>query len=257
MPDKEQTIKKGSIISTIGLDEQEIAVIKTVCDSEIRLNEKFILKDLESEGFVDMVFINGDSHNAIDTWELIAKTHSETLPIMLCTETNKRNDFFTLQKPLKFKILIQTLDSLTSTPVSNETEDNDINLDSARILVVDDSFPARQFMKFKLEEIIPQSLNIKVEFADSGETALELIKQSTFDLVFLDVTMPGKDGYEVCILIKQISLVQVAMLTGLNDAVDKIKGDVAGCDYYLTKPPQDEELLNVIKSTFDWRSLKN
>ena len=254
MSDNKQTIKNESVISYLGLDDQEISLIKTVCDSGIRLNENFILKNLESEANIDMVFINGDSSNAIDTWELIEKSHTNTLPIMLCTETNKRNDFHTLQKPLKFKTLIQTLDSLTSTPISNETEENDINLDSARILVVDDSFPARQFMKFKLEEIIPLSLNIKVEFADSGETALELIRNSPFDLVFLDVTMPGKDGYEVCTLIKKISLVQVAMVTGLNEAVDKIKGDVAGCDYYLTKPPQDEELLNVIKSTFDWRS---
>ena len=257
MSDNKQTIKYGSVISTIGLDDQEISVIKTVCDSEIRLNEKFILKDMESGDYVDMVFINGDSNKAIETWELIAQTYSETLPIMLCTEINERNDFYTLQKPLKFKALIQALDTLTSTPVSSEAVENEIDLDSARILVVDDSFPARQFMKFKLEEIIPQSLNIKVEFADSGETALELIRNSSFDLVFLDVTMPGKDGYEVCTLIKQFSLVQVAMLTGLNEAVDKIKGDVAGCDYYLTKPPRDKELLNIIKSTFDWRSLKN
>jgi len=253
VPDNKQTMKEESVISYIGLNDQEIAIIKTVCDCEIRQNEKFTLKDLGSETNIDMVFINGDSNNAIDTWELIAHSHSDALPIMLCTDSNTRNDFYTLQKPLKFKVLMNALDSITSTPVSDETEESDVNVDYARILVVDDSFPARQFMKFKLEEIIPPLLNIKVEFADSGETALKLIKNSTFDLVFLDVTMPGKDGYEVCTLIKKTSLVQVALLTGLNEAVDKIKGDIAGCDYYVTKPPQDKEIIKVIKSTFDWR----
>lgn len=254
MLDNKQTIKNQSVISYIGLDKQEIATIQTLCNSEIRLNENFILSELDSEQIVDMIFINGDDQQAVDKWKIIASAHSKALPIMLCSEDKAFSEFHTVKKPLMFKNLMQTLDSLTSTPL-DDSEEN-LDLKTARILVVDDSFPARQFMKFKLEELIPESLNIKVDFADSGEKALRAIRSTPFDLVFLDVTMPGRDGYEVCAMIKQSSLVQVAMLTGLKETVDKIKGDNAGCDYYLTKPPKDEELAKVIKSTFDWRNSK-
>lgn len=254
MLDNKQTTKNQSIISYIGLDDQEIAIIQSLCNSEIRLNENFILGELDAEQNVDMIFINGDDQQAVNKWKMISSAHSEAVPVMLCSGGNSFSDFYTVQKPLMFKSLMQTLDSLTSTPL-DDIDDN-IDVKSAHILVVDDSFPARQFMKFKLEELIPASLNIKVDFADSGEKALRAIKSAPFDLVFLDVTMPGRDGYEICTLIKQSSLVQVAMLTGLKETVNKIKGDSAGCDYYLTKPPKDEELMNVITSTFDWRNSK-
>ncbi len=251
MLDNKQTLKNQSVISHIGLSDEELAIIKSLCNSEIRLNESFSFAEFESVSNIDMVFINADDKQALKKWEMISPTHSGTLPIMLCSNQSDFQDLHTVKKPLMFKTLMQTLDSLTSTQI-DETSD-DVDIDSAHILVVDDSFPARQFMKFKLEELIPESLNIKVDFADSGENALKAIRKATYDLVFLDVTMPGRNGYEVCQMIKEISLVQVAMLTGLKETVDKIKADNAGCDYYLTKPPGDEELLKVIKSTFEWR----
>lgn len=256
MLDKNQTLKNQSVITHIGLDKKEVSILKTLCNSEIRLNEKFILKELNTENSFDVVFINGDSELALAEWNSIANKHSEAVPVVLSSDNNNSNEYKVLQKPLQFKFLLKTLQSLTTTP-DEDIDGQDIDINAAKILVVDDSFPARQFMKIKLDEIIPDTLCIDVEFADSGDKAIKIIKSKPVDLVFLDVTMPGKDGYEICHLIKQNSLAQVAMLTGLNEKIDKLKGKQAGCDFYLTKPPQDEELLKVINSTFDWRNLKS
>lgn len=256
MLDKNQTLKNQSVITHIGLEENEVSILKTLCNSEIRLNEKFILKELDREKSFDVVFINGDSELALAEWKAIANKHSEAIPVVLSSENEFPHEYQVLQKPLQFKLLLKTLQSLTATP-NEDIDDPDIDINTAKILVVDDSFPARQFMKFKLDEIIPDSLHIKVEFADSGDKAITIIKSKPVDLVFLDVTMPGKDGYEICRLIKQNCMAQVAMLTGLNEKINELKGKQAGCDYYLTKPPQDEDLLQVINSTFNWRDLKN
>jgi two-component system, cell cycle response regulator len=68
--------------------------------------------------------------------------------------------------------------------------------------------------------------------------------------VFLDVVMPGIDGYQVCKLIKSnkhaIKKTAVVMLTSRSSPFDKLRGSLAGCDEYLTKPLDEERLLAVI-----------
>jgi CheY-like chemotaxis protein len=118
-----------------------------------------------------------------------------------------------------------------------------------RILVVDDSTPIREFMRLKLEEMADDSMPLDVDFADSGESAIELVEREPYDLVFLDVVMPGVDGYQACGRIKQIRPVRVAMLTGQSSAVDFGKGRSAGCDHYLTKPPHDVDMRTIVRLT--------
>jgi CheY-like chemotaxis protein len=114
-----------------------------------------------------------------------------------------------------------------------------------RVLAVDDSPLMRTFLKNKLEPY-----GIAPEFASSGEEALFKISKQHFDLIFLDVMLPGMDGYDVCKMIKKNkdnNLMKVVMLTSKDKTFDKIRGTMAGCDGYLTKPVDELKLRAIIE----------
>jgi CheY-like chemotaxis protein len=112
------------------------------------------------------------------------------------------------------------------------------------VLVVDDNLTVREFMRSKLAPF-----NFNVDYAESGEQAVGLTGHRRYTCVFLDVVMPGIDGYQVCKLIKSKKAqgkTHVVMLTSKGSPFDKIRGAMAGCDAYLTKPVDEEKLLETI-----------
>jgi CheY-like chemotaxis protein len=114
-----------------------------------------------------------------------------------------------------------------------------------RVLAVDDSPLMRTFLQNKLAPY-----GIQPEFAASGEEALFKISKQHFDLIFLDVMLPGMDGYDVCKMIKKNkdnALMKVVMLTSKDKTFDKIRGTMAGCDGYLTKPVDEMKLRAIIE----------
>ena len=114
-----------------------------------------------------------------------------------------------------------------------------------RVLCVDDSPLMRTFLQNKL-----QPYGIAPEFAASGEEALFKISKQHYDLIFLDVMLPGMDGYDVCKMIKKNkdnNLMKVVMLTSKDKTFDKIRGTMAGCDGYLTKPVDELKLRAIIE----------
>jgi two-component system, cell cycle response regulator len=112
------------------------------------------------------------------------------------------------------------------------------------VLVVDDNLTVREFMKNKLA-----AFNFNVDYAENGEQAIGYTGQKHYTCIFLDVVMPGIDGYQVCKLIKSNRSAQktaVVMLTSKDSPFDKIRGSMSGCDAYLTKPVDEEKLLETI-----------
>ncbi len=112
------------------------------------------------------------------------------------------------------------------------------------VLVVDDNVTVREFMRTQLSPF-----SFEADYAESGEQAIGMTGQKQYACVFLDVVMPGIDGYQVCKLIKSkksIKKTAVVMLTSKSSPFDKIRGAMAGCDAYLTKPVDTEKLLGVI-----------
>ncbi|MDX8385626.1 MAG: response regulator [Gallionella sp.] len=112
------------------------------------------------------------------------------------------------------------------------------------VLVVDDNQTVREFMKSKLTPF-----NFNVDYAESGEQAIGFTGQKNYACIFLDVVMPGIDGYKVCKLIKSNRSARktaVVMLTSKDSPFDKIRGSMSGCDAYLTKPVDEEKLLETI-----------
>jgi twitching motility two-component system response regulator PilG len=114
-----------------------------------------------------------------------------------------------------------------------------------RVLAVDDSPLMRTFLQNKLAPY-----GIQPEFAASGEEALFKISKQHYDMIFLDVMLPGMDGYDVCKMIKKNkdnNLMKVVMLTSKDKTFDKIRGTMAGCDGYLTKPVDELKLRAIIE----------
>ncbi len=112
-----------------------------------------------------------------------------------------------------------------------------------KVLVVEDEAGLRDPLVFLLGK---EGYDI-VE-AEDGLVAIEKFKQETFDLILLDLMLPGADGNEVCRVIRQTSQVPIIMLTAKDDEIDKVVGLEIGADDYVTKPYSSRELLARMKA---------
>jgi len=119
-----------------------------------------------------------------------------------------------------------------------------------RILIIEDEEKIARFVELELTHE-----GYQVEKAINGRDGLEIIKIRPFDLVLLDVMLPGINGVEVLRRIRQNSEVPVILLTARDSVVDKVTGLDAGADDYVTKPFAIEELLARVRMTL--RKTKN
>jgi DNA-binding response OmpR family regulator len=89
---------------------------------------------------------------------------------------------------------------------------------------------------------------LEVTEADSGESGLEHIQARDFDVVLLDLMLPGRDGFEVCREIRRTSTVPIIMVTARGDSHDVVAGLEAGADDYVSKPFVPKELSARIRA---------
>lgn len=112
------------------------------------------------------------------------------------------------------------------------------------ILVVEDEEKIAQFLRRGLVEA-----GYEVEVASNGDDAFEVARRQEFDVLVLDVALPGKDGLEVCRLLRSHKrTLPILMLSALGSVPDKIAGLDAGADDYLSKPFAFEEFLARIRA---------
>ncbi|MGA3202021.1 MAG: response regulator transcription factor [Bryobacteraceae bacterium] len=116
-------------------------------------------------------------------------------------------------------------------------------MSSGRILVVDDEPQIRRVLRATLT-----GHGYEFHEARTGEEALEAIRANRFDLVLLDVNMPGIGGLETCRAIRSGSEVAIIMLTVRDSEQDKVTALDAGADDYITKPFSTPELLARIRA---------
>lgn len=111
-------------------------------------------------------------------------------------------------------------------------------------LVVDDSLTVRLQLSAVLERI-----GLKTTVAATAEEAELILGRQPFDLVFLDVVLPGRDGYSVCKSLRKNGATRdlvILMLTSRGAPFDRARGALAGCDLYLTKPVQLAEVYDAV-----------
>src|SRR5579884_1377970 len=111
------------------------------------------------------------------------------------------------------------------------------------IVVADDDPQLLRFITRNLE-----FEGFEVHKASDGKKALELITNSSPDLVILDIMMPGMDGFAVCSAVREFSAVPIIILTALGRDQEKVRAFELGVDDYLTKPFSLEELIARVRA---------
>ncbi|HLO85995.1 MAG TPA: HD domain-containing phosphohydrolase [Nostocaceae cyanobacterium] len=129
-----------------------------------------------------------------------------------------------------------------------------LNLGLPKILVVENQADSNlNIVNFLTKE------GYEVIEVDSGDVAVELVNQKQPDLVLLDVTIPGIDGFQVCHLLKQnqqTRLIPVVLMTRLNDRRSRRRGVEVGADDFLIKPINPTELTARLKSLLQQKHLQ-
>lgn len=123
---------------------------------------------------------------------------------------------------------------------------------SNRILIVDDESLLVKGLKYSLEQD-----GYETDVAYDGIEALKKWKEGEFNLIILDLMLPGMDGLEVCQRIREKSEIPIIMLTAKGEDMNKILGLEYGADDYLTKPFNILELKARIKAIFRRVNSKN
>lgn len=116
------------------------------------------------------------------------------------------------------------------------------------VLIVDDEQHIRLLIEQALEELVDEGVDLYT--AADGEEALGVVEAQRPQLVFLDVMMPRRNGFEVARAIREelgMADTRIVMLTAKGQAYDREQGLAAGADRYLTKPFDPDELLAIAR----------
>ncbi len=112
-----------------------------------------------------------------------------------------------------------------------------------RILVVDDEERIRRLLKMYLERE-----GYLIEEAEDGEEALRKALETDYDLILLDLMLPGMDGLDVCRQIRQDKATPIIMLTARGEESNRVEGFEAGADDYVVKPFSPREVIHRVKA---------
>jgi two-component system, cell cycle response regulator len=262
------------LVDVIGFNPTERAMLTSVFALAARRDPGFVQFDPASEASPDLYLVDIDDPAALG--EFRALNRRGALPAVLVASPGQGGGQAVIERPLQWASLLQALEDAVAgedetAPVPLEPYLDSSSslrrgletsgrmsvpgqlLDSSGIkrargdtvLVVDDNATVRMFMQAKLAPF-----KFEIDFAETGEEAVGLTGTREYACVFLDVVMPGIDGYQVCKLIKAnkqaIKKTAVVMLTSRSSPFDKLRGSLAGCDEYLTKPLDEGRLYEVI-----------
>jgi twitching motility two-component system response regulator PilG len=247
--------EKEFLLTVFGMNPALRTIVVSLCklyryrDRSYRVIERGEYKN------ADIVIVDADDADALAEWYDIYEAYGEVSgkpAILIGAEfaeavEESADRQYRLKRTRLSAHLLKTHDEPGAhAVVSNALEKprSSANGVSGKVLVVDDSLSVRTQMDLCL-----RLHDLAVDFAEDAEAALELIENGNYDVIFLDVVLPEMDGYKVCKLIKSNKMtrsIPIVMLTGKTSPFNKVRGVMAGCDRYLTKPVDAEELKTVL-----------
>lgn len=272
------TLNEQYLVDVIGFNPVERSMLASIFALAARRDPGFVQYDPAStvSGSADIYLVDAENPDALNEFRTLSKRAN--LPAVVVGTGADSMGFPMLPRPLQWARLLQALEeTVTAAGTRKGRADEEGTLPLGRtltassagrshpganppaldaaaakkralgdtVLVVDDNASVRMFMKAKLAPF-----NFEVDFAETGEEAVGLTGTREYTCVFLDVVLPGIDGYQVCKLIKAnkhaMKKTAVVMLTSRSSPFDKLRGSLAGCDEYLTKPLDEDRLLEVI-----------
>ncbi len=264
---KPETGSRSFVLEMLGFPDAEKAMLA----STFRLTGRRAFCYVEPsapESRPDVYLVNADNPDGVS--ELQARSPNIHAPAVLIGRNMETYGWPMVEKPIHWMRLFEQLDLVMQSALLERARRQHLSAGSwdgrtyrraidknaapepvfiepkpiESVLVVDDSATVRAFMRAKL-----QPFRFDVDYAENGETAIDMAQAKAYTCIFLDIMMPGIDGYEVCKRIKSSSATKgtaVVMLSSKSSAFDKFRGNWAGCDAYLAKPVGEDELLATI-----------
>jgi twitching motility two-component system response regulator PilG len=256
-------------VGVFGLATNEQNTLGSIFKLAASRSRQYTVVGSNDRASAEILLVDADDPNAMNEWRSFNVHHSQ-IPTIKVTKTvpaESATEIY-LRRPLTLKRVLETLDKVTieahkyvpelvvggdevldeeaSAALRGAAESaQQASRSGVKSLVVDDSLPVRKSMEIQLG-----LFGMEIDFAETGEEALEYIQKNVYDIIFLDLMLPGIDGYKVCKEIKSHKMSKstpVVMLTGKGSRFDKLRGTMAGANVYLTKPVEAEKLKEVIK----------
>lgn len=265
-PAQNPACSRRFVLEAIGFSDAE----RTMLASTFRLTSRRAFCYMEAGGpdeRADIYLVNADNVQALSM--LQERKPSAYAPAVLIGRPRAMVEWPLIERPIHWMRLFDQLDAQMEAALAERSrrdaaasawdgrtfrraldrkpEPAPVFLESAAlesVLVVDDSPTVRAFMRQKLAPF-----RFDVDYAESGEKAIDMTQAKHYTCIFLDILMPGMDGYQVCKRIKSSPATRasaVVMLSSKSSAFDKFRGSWAGCDAYLAKPVGEDELLATI-----------
>jgi CheY-like chemotaxis protein len=269
---KDQTHSKMRVVP-LGFEADVVEKLEKIFQRE-RPNQRSYSAIYPYAGEIaDVLFVNYDSPTALDEKNAII-TNCPNAQIVAASQ-NALSDASIRHQLHPYQVhgillaarILSVLDKIsndlptvsvaTSTSeASTKVDDTPIETPKYIALVVDDSVSIQKSLELNLLTLREIG---QIDFADSGEMALEKIEAKQYDIIFLDVMMPGIDGYETCTQIRKKPLYKktpIVMVSAKCSPLDEVKGIVAGCTTYLTKPVQNEAFQKLSHRMIEWLTNK-
>jgi CheY-like chemotaxis protein len=235
---------KSWLVGALGLSDGESKLLAGMASlTRARPDLSYVIGTRDNIHQWNIVVVNADDNAAIAEWEKLAAQVHPPVPVLYTrTPPQDPNQYFLL-RPFGPAKLLALLDKLAKKlGESTQLWEKPVLQQAApapqaagfRALVVDDSPTVSRQIDLELRHS-----GVLADIAESGERALELLAQHKYDLIFLDVVLPGTDGYQVCREIRKTPRTRqtpVIMLTSKSSPFDKVRGSLVGCSAYLTKP---------------------
>jgi two-component system, cell cycle response regulator len=250
------TLNKPFLVDVIGFNPVERSMLSSIFALAARRDPGFVQYDPAAGGSADIYLVDADNPESLGEFQALNKRAD--LRAVLVGSVQAKPGSIVLARPLQWARLLQALEDTAaelepdlmlgesldgqaqgaSLPFGRSRPggaarpegDSPVSSASARkralgdtVLVVDDNATVRLFMKAKLAPF-----GFEVDYAETGEEAVGLTGSQEYTCVFLDVVLPGIDGYQVCKMIKSnkqaIKKTAVVMLTSRNSPFDKLRG---------------------------------
>lgn len=267
-------------IGVFGLSEYEIRLVRCVLNltTAAGRTHSYTLLDASDACLPDIAILDADNALAKETLRVLtaANTGRKTATLLFCHVAPTDHDCHFLLRPLAPTRMLAQLDKISDEIMGHvavrepmpmpavaprataaapmptasqpyllfDDEQGMSAIPSHRALIIDDSMTARINLDIELRQ-----LRIPADWAKTGEQGLHMLTQKSYDIVFLDIVLPGADGYEICKLMRrnhESKRIPVVMLTSKSSPFDRIRGSLAGCSCYLTKPIEQERFRAVV-----------
>ena len=251
-------------VSSIGFSLKEEELLRSIGTFASNDDRKYLVIDEHKSDSADILLLDADSPEAIATFRSRQSREGQVVVILTGKKISERESTHIMHKPLNGYRIMVTLHSVTikhfkylpELKISDDAQIDKLTQSAfetgllthpskgQQVVVIDDSETIRTHMEAQL-----RVFGFDPICAEDGYHGLEVVKETDCCVVFLDVNLPDLDGFEVCKAIKnnaKTKNVPVIMLTGRSRKNSKVKGLMAGCDDYLTKPVDQDQLKSAL-----------